>query len=69
VEHVTPDQGGRSPSPQGSSPTQAYTTLQPREALISFKALTATTTTRSTKIKTHQRFRPIKQKSKKQQPH
>jgi len=41
VEQVTPDQGGRSPSPQGSSPTQAYTTLQPSEALISFKALTA----------------------------
>ena len=40
---MTPDQGGRSPSPQGSSPTHAYTTLHPRDALISFKAFTATT--------------------------
>jgi hypothetical protein len=32
-----------SPSPQGSSPAQAYITFHPREALISFKALTGKT--------------------------
>lgn len=37
---MTPDQGGRSPSPQGSSPTHAYTTRHPRDAFISFRAFT-----------------------------
>ena len=47
MEQVTPDHGGRSPSPQGSSPTQAYTTLHPSDALISFKAFTAAKKTES----------------------
>jgi len=62
---VTPDQGGRSPSPQGSSPTHAYTTLHPREALISFKALTAKEKIYRGK---HKQLRPITGKSKTQQP-
>lgn len=40
MEQVTPDQAGKSPSPHGSSPTHAYTTLHPRDALISLRAFT-----------------------------